>query len=460
MQKITEVTRRDLFDIIQDGFPITEEEARYDADFSKYYENGTSKIKMPFCGRLNDYEFLSRLYDLENMPSTDRRFKNAKGDIRCHTVSFDDWPQFWFLEDGRFELTYGNADEPILNFICEMLHPTVRDEESPWKAYLKKFNELLKPDGYEIYASYRISGHEVYKAREISEQEVVFDISCLFTKRYKALIDIGHGMPIDNVCDTIDSQAKKRLCNVLLEFAEPTKIRPNRYGSWEITTDAFAIAVYRLNDICEYPVISLGGNFASKVDENQLTQCFTPYLFDLIELQHDELSKSEKQAFRQEVNTAFLRENANFRLTDDGIIERIIVNEVLDKDIQLSVEKISEPGLKDLLDEAIALHMQSNFLAHKDAVEKIWDALERLKTYYTTMDKKASVDQIIHDMSGNQASFDEIFAREFKTLTEIGNNFRIRHHETNRINITDDRHYDYFFNRCISLIALAIQYLK
>ena len=36
----------------------------------------------------------------------------------------------------------------------------------------------------------------------------------------------------------------------------------------------------------------------------------------------------------------------------------------------------------------------------------------------------------------------------------------LRHHETNRTDITDIRYYDYFFNRCLSLIALAIQYLE
>lgn len=61
--------------------------------------------------------------------------------------------------------------------------------------------------------------------------------------------------------------------------------------------------------------------------------------------------------------------------------------------------------------------------------------------------------------NGNQKYID-LFNDEFTTLTKIGNTFRIRHHETNKINITDNRYYDYFFNRCLSLIALAIQYLQ
>lgn len=96
----------------------------------------------------------------------------------------------------------------------------------------------------------------------------------------------------------------------------------------------------------------------------------------------------------------------------------------------------------------------------KDAVEKIWDALERLKTYYADRDKKASVTQIVKDMSGGNEEYISLFNTEFKTLTDIGNHYRIRHHETDKIDITDIRHYDYFFNRCLSLLAAAIQYLK
>ena len=63
-------------------------------------------------------------------------------------------------------------------------------------------------------------------------------------------------------------------------------------------------------------------------------------------------------------------------------------------------------------------------------------------------------------MAGGSDVFYRLFNEEFKWLTNAGNDFKIRHHETNKINITDVRYYDYFFNRCLSLIALAVQYLR
>lgn len=76
------------------------------------------------------------------------------------------------------------------------------------------------------------------------------------------------------------------------------------------------------------------------------------------------------------------------------------------------------------------------------------------------MDKKSSVEKIVNDMAGGQAAYISLFDEEFRALTRLGNDFRIRHHETNKIDITDIHHYDYFFNRCLSLISLAIQYLE
>ena len=63
-------------------------------------------------------------------------------------------------------------------------------------------------------------------------------------------------------------------------------------------------------------------------------------------------------------------------------------------------------------------------------------------------------------MANGRTEYYTIFDAEFKALTDIGNDFRIRHHETSKIDISDIRHYDYFFNRCLSLIATAIQFLK
>ena len=164
--------------------------------------------------------------------------------------------------------------------------------------------------------------------------------------------------------------------------------------------------------------------------------------------------------FQEEINSIFQKTGLLYQLTDEKIIERVVENSPLTPEIENRVAQIKEPGTRQLLEEAIALYKMPYPESARDAVEKIWDALERLKTYYTELDKKGSVSKIIGDMAGGNANYIELFNAEFEALTRIGNNYRIRHHETDKIDITDPRHYDYFFNRCLSLIALAIQYLQ
>ena len=47
----------------------------------------------PFYGSLNLMEFLSRVWNLTEMPSTDSRCTSAYGDIATHMVSFKDWTE-------------------------------------------------------------------------------------------------------------------------------------------------------------------------------------------------------------------------------------------------------------------------------------------------------------------------------------------------------------------------------
>ncbi len=137
---------------------------------------------MPYYGRFDEVEFLSRLYNLDELPSYDSRYR-ARGDIIQHTVNNDDWDTFWAFSDGRFKLANGSDDEPLLKLICEMLHPAVRIESKLWMEYLKKFNDILAPDGYELYAAEGVSGRDIYKYRE----KDVVEVENNTTKRYVAL---------------------------------------------------------------------------------------------------------------------------------------------------------------------------------------------------------------------------------------------------------------------------------
>lgn len=458
MNKITEVTRRDILDIIKDGFVEEYSEPVWDSEAGQIITE--QKIYMPFYGRLDELTFFSRIYNLQELPSYDRRYSNALGDINCH-LQWGDYADCWFFQDRRFCLMHGDGDETLLQFLCEMLHPAVRAEKSAWKMYLEKFNQLLKEDGYELYAIQHISGRDIFGAREYRENTVITLPESLFSVRYKELIHYGDGNPTDNISHSVSHSAKIHLGKIMTEFAEPMLVQRNRYDSWKDKTNALDEAILRFNEFIGVPLInSIETVFSQCSLEEYLAAVFTPFLFDVVEYQYDELSKGEKQSFIGAINESFRGNNVPFQISEEGLIELIPNLEIVTPEIITSIEAVPEQGIRELLKDAIEKYRQPSFQSHRDAVEKIWDALERLKSFHTTLDKKASATKIINDISNGQTEFISLFNDEFLSLTKIGNNFRIRHHETDKAEITDIRHYDYLFNRCLALISTAIKYLQ
>ena len=72
----------------------------------------------------------------------------------------------------------------------------------------------------------------------------------LFSERYSDLIDVGHGEPVDNICNDIDDATKAELSGTMREFAEPQKIYPDRYSSYDVTTTALELAIDKFDKGC------------------------------------------------------------------------------------------------------------------------------------------------------------------------------------------------------------------
>lgn len=114
--------------------------------------------------------------------------------------------------------------------------------------------------------------------------------------------------------------------------------------------------------------------------------------------------------------------------------------------------KTNDQELDLLINEA-----KDRFFVPKDkqvALEKLWDAFERIKTYYDSNKKKSSQKLVAKASNGFDS---KIIEEEFRLLTKIGNEFKIRHHETDKIEISNSKHIDYLFFRMLSLIDLCIK---
>ncbi len=120
-----------------------------------------------WSGRLEEPQFLARIFDLDQMPSTDGRYETAAGDIWQHRVNNDDGTSDWVFTDSRFNLL-GCPDETFLLFVTEVLHPVVRPDQGEAKRLAETFNDLLLGDGYELVAPTKVAGKPVWAARRRS----------------------------------------------------------------------------------------------------------------------------------------------------------------------------------------------------------------------------------------------------------------------------------------------------
>jgi len=108
-------------------------------------------------GRLNDVEFLQRIFDLDALPSSDSRFDTAAGDIWQHRINNDDMPDDWVYADKRVNLLHGST-ENFLKFLCETVHPVVRPNRDESIKLSRQYNDQLRLDGWLLVEQELIAG--------------------------------------------------------------------------------------------------------------------------------------------------------------------------------------------------------------------------------------------------------------------------------------------------------------
>ena len=171
-------------------------------------------------------------------------------------------------------------------------------------------------------------------------------------------------------------------------------------------------------------------------------------------------TNNETATFLQDINKMFKRTGLLYTLKENGEIERIVLNASIIKEALDTIDNLQDKSLKELINDAISSFLKPGPKNIGNAVEKIWDAFERAKTYYVGLDKKSSSLKLISTISEGQNEMVEVLNKEFKELTELGNSFRIRHHETDKTEFVSDAHREYFFNRCLSLLCLLLNYIN
>ncbi|HFZ6344472.1 TPA: hypothetical protein ACGMQY_000134 [Streptococcus agalactiae] len=380
---------------------------------------------------------MKRLYNLADWESRDSRVDNAEEEIIMH-IHNGDYPDDWIFEDERFQL-FDGEDNILLNFICEVFHPEVRDENGVWERYLERINALLKEDGYEIVATSKLSGRDVFSWRTYIKKPSMY---IPFSERNKLLIT-GKKNSIK-----LPNAARHQLFKVMNEYNETFMFTSEtNFNYYKSINDLV------LEDITKFyiPKHYVGSELVEINEFSDFKEGTRPFtVFDVIESFNRHTTKSSQ--FRNEINAIFKLNNINVELRNGE------VHSTSNKAIGLDDStNINEAGLEELIRTAEVSYNKGEY---SYAVEKIWDAFERIKTYYPTLDKKKSAEKIINDISYGNEHIKKMFDNEFKVLTDTGNSYRIRHHEINKIDISKELHYKYFYKRCLALISVIVENLQ
>lgn len=158
--------------------------------------------------------------------------------------------------------------------------------------------------------------------------------------------------------------------------------------------------------------------------------------------------------FRSRLNRIFARNGLAYQLDEDGTIIRL-APVVLREQLLAAVFETGDATLDAMLESAKTKFLNPDPEVRREALEKLWDAWERIKTIEPGKDKKAQVAAIL-DEAASEPNFRALIEREALELTKVGNDFLIRHSETNKTAIQANAHVDYLFHRLFSLIWMLV----
>lgn len=171
---------------------------------------------------------------------------------------------------------------------------------------------------------------------------------------------------------------------------------------------------------------------------------------------HHHLSFDEetgKESFREKINTIFRRNGIAFVLDYEGAIKRIIPEQF--KGFISTHLRTGDSVLDNMIDDAQKKFLSPDTKIRKEAIERLWDCWERIKTLENPTDKKKSISTLL-DKASTEPDTRLLLEEEARELTGIGNTFHIRHSEVTQVVISDNSMIDYLFYRLFAFIQMLL----
>ena len=153
---------------------------------------------------------------------------------------------------------------------------------------------------------------------------------------------------------------------------------------------------------------------------------------------------------RERINQLLARGGMVYELGEDGQIEHL-ASPALEEQLATELPPTGDDKFDDLMQSAIEKFRSRDIRVRREALEPLWDAFERSKTMLQS-DKREGVKALIDAATASADPREaELLEQEMRQLTDIGNEFRIRHHETTRAERSDELS-EQFFARMYAFI--------
>ena len=281
----------------------------------------------------------------------------------------------------------------------------------------------------------------------------------LFTER--------HGQTKPRVAEILDDSTRNALLNLV-----STRIDQEYFGL-SFPSKCVDGYLYGGTDVQNLRMTMDGYDVLWPDDANSLDPPSDGTVFDLIEFAYEFIAEAQYKEFHSygndshysydketgqvrfsdDVNRIFERNGIAFELKD-GEVTRI-APAILHESLGEAIFDTGDDALDDLLEAARNRFLNRSVNTRQESLEKLWDAWERLKTLEPGK-KKASIKALL-DKASTEPTFRELIEKEARELTDIGNDFMIRHTETDTVPVNGSVQVDYFFHRMFSMIRLLLR---
>ncbi len=161
-------------------------------------------------------------------------------------------------------------------------------------------------------------------------------------------------------------------------------------------------------------------------------------------------------AFVSEINLLFKRNGIAYELTSDGQARRTLPQPLANA-LSWTVFSTGDAETNRLLEGARHKIVLPKIEDRRDALEKLWDAFERLKTLEPGPNKRQQAEALLDRCADSHTRFRQLLGDEAAALTKIGNSFRIRHSEVTQEELQTAEQVDYLFARLFAFIRMVLK---